>query len=39
MKLNFFKLFEYDKYSELLNEWIALGVCDRLTINAEGDRL
>ena len=42
MKLNLFKLFEYDNYSELLKlyEWIALGVCDLyLTINAEDDRL
>ena len=40
MKPNFFKLFEYENYSELLNVWIALGVCDLyLTINAEGDRL
>ena len=28
-KQNFFKLFEWDNYSELLNVWIALGVCDR----------
>ena len=35
MKQNFFKLFEYDNYSELLNVWIALGVCDRyLTIES-----
>ena len=39
MKQNFFKFFEYDNYSELLNVWIALGVCDRYsTINAKGDR-
>ena len=42
MKLNLFKLFEYDNYSEFLklNVWIALGVCDLyLTIHAEDDRL
>ena len=40
MKLiNYFKLFEYDNYSELY-VWTSLGVCDpTLTINAEGPRL
>ena len=40
MKLiNYFKLFEYDNYSELY-VWTSPGVCDpTLTINAEGHRL